>query len=54
MSACVRVIRGDPRLGIQCAPRELRPPLYRELLLLLCVCFYGFFSVRVFLELVQG
>jgi hypothetical protein len=32
-------------------PRALRPPLYRELLLVLCVCFYGFFSVRVFLSL---
>jgi hypothetical protein len=28
-------------------PRALRPPLYREVLLALCVVFYGFFSVRV-------
>ena len=33
-------------------PPALRPPLYRELLLLLCVCFYGFFAVRVFLQLI--
>jgi hypothetical protein len=32
-------------------PRALRPPLHRELLLLVCVCFYGFFSLRVFLEM---
>jgi hypothetical protein len=28
-------------------PRALRPPLYREVLLGLCVLFYGFFSLRV-------
>jgi hypothetical protein len=33
-------------------PPALRPPLYRELLLVLCVAFYGFFSVRVFLSLI--
>ena len=32
-------------------PRELRPPLYRELMLVLCIAFYGFFSVRVFLSM---
>jgi hypothetical protein len=32
-------------------PMELRPPLYREVLLGLCVCFYGFFSVRVLLSM---
>jgi hypothetical protein len=32
-------------------PRALRPPLYRELLLAGCVLFYGFFTVRVVLEL---
>ncbi len=31
-------------------PRELRPSLYRELLLVLCECFYGFVAVRVVLE----
>ena len=30
-------------------PPALRPPLYREALLVLCVCFYAFFSLRVFL-----
>ena len=33
-------------------PPALRPPLYRELLLVLCVCFYGFFSLRVFLSVI--
>jgi hypothetical protein len=32
-------------------PRALRPPLYREVLLVLCVVFYGFFSVRVAIQL---
>ncbi len=31
-------------------PRALRPPLYREALLVLCVCFYGFFALRVALH----
>jgi hypothetical protein len=31
-------------------PRELRPPLYREVLLVLCIAFYGFFAVKVFLQ----
>lgn len=30
-------------------PPALRPPLHREALLVLCVCFYAFFSLRVFL-----
>ena len=34
-------------------PAPLRPPLYREVLLVLCVCFYGFFSVRVFLAMLR-
>ena len=32
-------------------PRALRPPLYRELLLALCVCFYGFLAIKVLLSL---
>jgi hypothetical protein len=31
-------------------PAALRPPRYREVLLLLCVCFYGFFAARVLIE----
>jgi hypothetical protein len=34
-------------------PRALRPPLHRELLLVLCVCFYGFFSARVLLDMLR-
>jgi hypothetical protein len=34
-------------------PPALRPSLYRELLLVLCVCFYGFFTGRVIVELVR-
>jgi hypothetical protein len=28
-------------------PRPLRPPLWRELMLVLCVAFYGFFVLRL-------
>jgi hypothetical protein len=34
-------------------PRELRAPLYLELLLACCVCSYGFFAGRVIIELVR-
>jgi len=32
-------------------PAPLRPPLYREALLLAGVVFYGFFAIRVLMEL---
>jgi hypothetical protein len=32
-------------------PPELRPPLYRELLLVCCIAFYGFFAARVFVSM---
>jgi len=35
-------------------PRSLRPPLYRELLLVGCVIFYAFFTVQVVLEMLRG
>jgi hypothetical protein len=35
-------------------PAPVRPPLYREFLLVLCVCFYGFFSLRVLLTFVSA
>jgi hypothetical protein len=34
-------------------PRELRAPLYLELLLACCVCSYGFFAGQVIIELVR-
>jgi hypothetical protein len=35
-------------------PRSLRPPLHREVLLVGCVIFYGFFTVQVVLEMLRG
>ena len=35
-------------------PRGLRPPLWREILLLCCAAFYGFFSFFVFRNVIQS
>src|SRR5690606_34990843 len=35
-------------------PRELRAPLWRELLLVACVVFYGFFSFLVLRNVIQS
>ncbi len=47
--AAVQILRVNRRF----LPRELRPPLWREGLLLICSAFYVFFSFFVILSMIR-
>ena len=42
------------RVNRRFLPRELRPPLWRELILLGCAAFYAFFSFFVIRDFIQS